>query len=125
MKYLSSEEILRIHHKVIEDFGGSHGVRDVTRLKALAAAPKQHVFGQEQYLDGYEKAAVYLRNTIADHPFVDGNKRTALVCTGIFLLRNDIALRCSQKELEKFIVSVATKKPSIKQIAKWLEAHSK
>lgn len=125
MRYLTSEEILRIHHKVIQDYGGSHGVRDVARLKALVTVPRQHVFGEEQYKTVYEKAAVYLRNIIADHPFVDGNKRTALVCMGILLQRNDHPLRCEQKELEKYIVTVATKKNNIQQISKWLEAHTK
>jgi death-on-curing protein len=49
VKYLSLEELLRIHHQLIEDFGGSHGVRDEGRLKSVVAAPSQEVFGREQY----------------------------------------------------------------------------
>lgn len=68
MRYLSIEEILRLHFQIIEDFGGSHGVCDEGRLKSVAGAPKQEAFGQEQYSTVYEKAAVYFRNIIGDHP---------------------------------------------------------
>jgi len=59
-KYLALEEILRLHYQVITDFGGSHGVRDERRLESVEAAPKQEVFGAEQYESVFEKAAVYL-----------------------------------------------------------------
>ena len=87
-KYLSVEEILRLHHQLIEDYGGSHGVRDEGRLLSVVKAPKLAVFNQEQYITLFDKAAVYLRNLIGDHPFTDGNKRTAITVCGIFLARN-------------------------------------
>lgn len=125
MKYLLESEILYFHYKVINDYGGSHGVRDQNRLKALVAAPKQEVFGEIQYKTVHYKAAVYLRNIISDHLFVDGNKRTPLLCTGIFLKRNGYVLACQQKGLEEYIVLVATQKPSIEEIATWLKEHTK
>ncbi len=124
MVYLTLEEILRLHFQVIEDFGGSHGVRDESRLKSVTEAPRQEVFGQEQYPTVYEKAAVYLRNLIGDHPFVDGNKRTAIIICGIFLARNGIKLNASPKELEDFTVRVATKHLDVPQIVAWLKNHS-
>src|SRR5579863_7211340 len=96
-QFLSLEEILRLHYQVIEDFGGSHGVRDEGRLKSVVQASKQVVFGQEQYPALYDKAAVYLRNIIGDHPFSDGNKRTAITVCGIFLARNKIGLKADPK----------------------------
>ena len=80
IQYISLEEILRIHFQVIEDYGGSHGVRDEGRLKSVVNAPKQEVFGEEQYSSLFDKAAVYLRNIIGDHPFSDGNKRIYYFC---------------------------------------------
>ena len=124
IKYVSLEEILRLHFQVIEDFGGSHGVRDEARLKSVVLAPKQIAFGKEQYPSVYDKAAVYLRNIVGDHPFSDGNKRTAVTVCGIFLLRNDIALRAGPKDLENFIVKVATHHLKINEIANWLEINS-
>lgn len=124
VKYLSVEEILRLHYQVIEDYGGSHGVRDEGRLKSVAEAPRQAVFGEEQYRTMYEKAAVYMRNIVGDHPFSDGNKRTGVTTTGVFLMRNNILLIASPSELEDFAVSVATDHLDVEAIAAWLEAHS-
>lgn len=125
MHYLTIEEILRLHFQVIEDFGGSHGVRDENRLKSVVEAPKQEVFGVEQYPSVYEKAAVYLRNIIGDHPFTDGNKRTAVTVCGIFLIRNNMKLAAKPKELEDFAVKIATNHLDVPEIASWLENHCK
>lgn len=124
INYLSLEEILRLHFQVIEDFGGSHGVRDEGRLLSVVAAPQQTVFGSEQYPTVLEKAAVYLRNIIGDHPFVDGNKRTAVTVAGIFLVRNHKKLTAKPNELEDFAVRVATEHLEIAEIAKWLKERS-
>lgn len=124
MKYFDLEELLLLHFKIIEDFGGSHGVRDEGRLEAAIAGPKQEVFGDELYPTIYEKAAVYLRGVIADHLFVDGNKRTAITLAGIFLSRQGRAMTAKPKELEDFAVRVAVDHLDIAVIAQWLEAHS-
>jgi death-on-curing protein len=124
IRYLSVEEILRLHFQIMEDFGGSHGVRDEGRLRSVVDAPKQEVFGEEQYPTIYEKAAVYLRNIIGDHPFSDGNKRTALTVCGIFLVRNGRSLSASPKDLESFTVKVATDHLTVTDIAGWLESHT-
>ena len=123
--YLDIEELLKLHFRVIEDFGGSHGVRDESRLESAIAAPKQEVFGQEQYVSIFEKAAVYVRNIIGDHPFVDGNKRAGITVGGIFLMRNDYVLTALPNELEDFAVRVATHHLDVETIAKWLEQHCK
>src|SRR5690606_21874800 len=102
MTYSSAEEILFLHFNVIQDFGGRHGVRDEGRVKSVVEAPKLEAFGVEQYKTIHEKAAVYMRNIIADHPFVDGNKRTGVTVAGIFLNRNGYSLTATPKELEDF-----------------------
>lgn len=125
LAYLSLEEILRLHFQLIEDYGGSHGVRDEGRLKSVVDAPKQEVFGHEQYSLLCEKAAVYLRNIIGDHPFSDGNKRTAITVCGIFLARNGKKLSAPPEDLEDFTVRVATEHLGIVGIARWLEDNTK
>lgn len=122
--YLSLKEVLRLHFQVIEDFGGSHGTRDEERLASLVLAPRQEVFGVEQYADIFQKAAVYIRNLIGDHPFVDGNKRMAVTVAGLFLQRNDYHLTATPTELEDFAVDVAVKKLKVAEIATWLKNHS-
>lgn len=123
-KYLGLKEILRLHFQVIENYGGSHGVRDEERLASLVLAPQQVVFSTEQYSDIFQKAAVYMRNLIGDHPFVDGNKRTAVTVVGIFLDRNGRKLTASPNELEDFAVRIATKKSDIPEITEWFKKHS-
>ena len=125
MRYFSLEEVLELHYRVIEDYGGSHGVRDESRLKSLLEAPQLVAFDQEQYPTDYEKAAVYMRNTIADHMFVDGNKRTGTTLAVIFLMRSGYELTATPRELEDFAVSVATDQLEVETIADWLRAHSR
>jgi death-on-curing protein len=123
--YLTEEEILLAHFKLIERYGGSHGVRDLERIKSVAAAPTQEVFGQEQYPDLFEKAAVYARNIIGDHPFSDGNKRTGITSAFLFLQKNNYTSSAKLGEIEDFAVYIATKKPEVTEIAAWLKAHAK
>lgn len=125
MQYITAEELLFFHFKVIDDFGGSHGVRDEGRLESVLVVPKQIVFDQELYRSVHEKSAVYLRNIIADHPFVDGNKRSAVTCAVIFLKRNGAGLSATTKELEDIAVQVAVEHLEIRVISAWLKAHSK
>ena len=122
--YLTLEEILRLHYQLVEDFGGSHGVRDEGRLKSVIDAPTQSVFGQEQYPTILDKAAVYLRNIVGDHPFSDGNKRTAITVCGIFLIRNGHELKVAPKILEDFTVKVATDHLDINSIVAWLKTQT-
>lgn len=124
MRYLTLEEILRLHYELIQDFGGSHGVRDEARIRSVVEAPHQSVFGQDQYADVYQKAAVYMRNIIGDHPFSDGNKRTGVTVAGVFLMRNGFVLTASPKELEDFAVQVAVDHLDVPAIAEWLREHS-
>ena len=125
VKYLTLEEILFLHFKVIEDFGGSHGVRDEGRLESVVNTPAQEVFGVALYDSVYEKAAVYLRNIIGDHPFTDGNKRAAVTVMGVFLGRNKVILHATNKELEDFAVQVAVEHLDVPAISAWLKAHTK
>lgn len=125
MNYFDFEELLWLHFKIVDDYGGSHGVRDEGRLESALAAPWQEAFGQALYDTVFEKAAVYLRAIIADHPFVDGNKRIAVTLAVLFLNRNGRVLSASPKKLEDFAVQVAVEHLDIPTIAAWLEAHSK
>ena len=124
IRYLELEELLRLHFQVIVDFGGSHGVRDEGRLKSVVEAPKQYVFAKQQYETVYEKAAVHLWNIVGDHPFIDGNNRTALLSCGIFLSRNGIEIIAAPKDLEDFTVTVATKHLDTSEISAWLKSHT-
>ncbi len=115
---------MRLHHELINDFGGLHGVRDEKRLQAVCASPTQNIFGEDQYKTLHEKTAVYARNIIGDHPFLDGNKRAGITTMAVFLLRNGVKLTAESKELEDFAVQIAVEHLCIDDIAIWLEQHS-
>ncbi|HTE57573.1 MAG TPA: type II toxin-antitoxin system death-on-curing family toxin [Verrucomicrobiae bacterium] len=121
--YLTEEQILLVHFQLVERYGGSHGVRDIERIKSVAHAVRQEAFGVEQYPSLYEKAAVYVRNIIADHPFADGNKRTGITSGVMFLRMNKKRFSAKRGELEDFAVKVATDHLSVNEIAAWLEGH--
>lgn len=124
-RYLTEQEILLAHFKLIERYGGSHGVRDLERIRSVIAAPQQTAFGMEQYPDIFEKAAVYIRNIIGDHPFADGNKRTGMTVGIMFLQLNGKVFSAKQGELEDFAVRVATDHLDVPTITAWLQAHTK
>ena len=124
MYYLTGEDILYLHFKLIEDFGGSHGIRDENRLKSVVEAPKQEVFGKELYPDIFDKAAVYARNIISDHLFVDGNKRSGITCASVFLLKNGYKLSAKNKELEDFAVKIAVDKLGLNLVSEWFKKNS-
>ncbi len=125
MNYLSAEEILLIHFMLIERYGGSHGTRDLERIKSAAVAPSQEVFGQKQYPTVFEKAAVYACNIIADHPFRDGNKRTGMATAAMFLKRNGYLFTAPKGKVEDFAVYIAVKKPEVSAVAEWFKRYSK
>ena len=124
MKFLTSEEILLIHHQLIERYGGLHGTRDLSRIESVSLAPSQYAFGEEQYKTIFDKAAVYARSIITDHPFNDGNKRTGITASAMFLAKNGHHLRAKKGEVEDFAVKIAINKLSIIDIAVWLKRHS-
>ena len=124
MRYLRMDEILRLQIEIVEEYGGAHGIRDEGRLASVESAPKQEIFGAEQYPAIHEKAAVYMRNIIGDHPFSDGNKRTGTTTAAIFLMMNGFELTATPIDLEDFAVSVATEHLDIPTITAWLTTHS-
>ena len=122
---LTLEQILQLHALVLVKDGGAGGVRDIGRLEAVVSAQHQVVFGEELYATVFAKAAALMRGTIGDHPFVDGNKRTAMLA-GLTLLEMSgysFVARCG--ELENFAVRVATDQLDIDAIADWLKRHSR
>ena len=78
MKYLTSHRVLFIHDQVIRRTGGSYGVRDLGLLESAVYRPQTTFDAQDLYLSIFDKAAALLQSLLKNHPFIDGNKRTAL-----------------------------------------------
>ena len=123
MVSLTIEQILQLHALVLVKDCGAGGVRDVGRLDAAICVPTQVVFGEELSPDLFSKAAAVIRSVIADRPFVDGNKRTAILAGLTVLELNNYHFDAISGELEDFAVRIATDHLSIAEIADWLRAH--
>lgn len=124
MKILTAQEILYLHHRIVEETGGSHGVRDLGLLEAALQRPFAG-FGDYQLFSTIpEKVAAFLDALIRNHPFVDANKRTGLSAAVLMLEQNGYTFSSTQQEFEDFAVRVATEHLEIEEIASWLEAHA-
>jgi death-on-curing protein len=124
VKTINIEQLLMLHGFVLAQTGGGNGVRDMGRLEAALATQTQAVFGGELYVTIYEKAAAIIRGIIADHPFIDGNKRIAMLAGLTLMKLNGYELRTNTQELEDFAVRVAVEHLSVDKIAKWLLENS-
>jgi len=125
MNYLTPEQVLFIHYRIIEETGGSHGIRDISLLQSAVARPESSFDGKDLYTDLVTKAASLMHSIIKNHPFVDGNKRTAITSASIFLLRNGFRVNASNRELERFTLNVASKDVELNEIAEWFKKHTK
>ena len=125
MVSLTLEQILQLHALVLVKDGGAEGVRDVGRLEAAVSTQHQVVFGEELYATVFAKAAALMRGIIGDHPFADGNKRTAMLAGLTLLEVNGYNFTAQRGELENLAVRVATDHLDIDAIADWLKRHSR
>jgi death-on-curing protein len=119
--FLSVEDLLEIASGVI----GEVKVRDVGLLAAAAARPLVTVFGEDAYPTFEGRAAALLHSLVRNHALVDGNKRLAWSATRIFCLLNGRDLTYSVDDAEELVISAATGKLDVAQIATWLVAHHK
>lgn len=124
MKYLNAQQVLFIQSRVIAETGGQAGVRDLSLLESAVARPQATFSGVELYPVLFEKAAALLDSLVNNHPFVDGNKRTGIVATGLFLRSNGYRVHTSQSAIEQFTLQVATTHPPIETLAAWLKANT-
>lgn len=120
-EYLSYETVLAIHDMSLERFGGLVGVRDEALLRAALAQPFQAFGGEELYPTAAQKAARYAYGIAKNHPFVDGNKRTATGTMGAFLHANGYRFKPRHDELYKTIYAVAEGTMSYEEFVSWIE----
>ncbi|HXV21340.1 MAG TPA: type II toxin-antitoxin system death-on-curing family toxin [Desulfuromonadales bacterium] len=125
MEYLTAQQVLFIHHRLVTATGGSHGVRDLGALPAAVARPQATFEGVDLYPDLFAKAATLFESLIRNHPFVDGNKRTAVSAAGLLLRRNGFALAASPEELYAFTMAMATGEASQAEARVWLATHAR
>lgn len=108
--HLSVETVRQIHAEALRRFGGSDGVRDENLLASAVLTPQSSFGGKSPYADLVEIAAAYLFYLCGNHPFVDGNKRTAMMAAIVFLRLNGIEPAPDSDDWERFVLNVASSK---------------
>lgn len=123
MKTLSKRQVLTLHSALIQEFGGSDGVRDEGLLESALAAPFQTFGGEPVYPSLQSKAAQLGFGLVCNHPFVDGNKRIGAHVMLVFLAVNGVDLHYKQQELIDIILSVASGKTDRHGLLQWILDH--
>jgi len=120
MQYLSGQEILYIHSRVVEELGGRHGIRDVLTLKKAAS----YIQNNDVFPDKFTKAGALFFALSKKKPFIELNIPTALAVTKTFLYLNKQGLEISKPAIEEFI-RLNLKTAKVEDIACWLQENSK
>lgn len=115
--FLTLAEVLKFHARQLEQFGGTDGVRDMALLQSAVAQPEAGFGGHWLHEDIFEMAAAYAFHICKNHPFLDGNKRTALDAALIFLELNGVSIMDPRKKLIEIMLSVAEGKMNKKELA--------
>lgn len=116
--FLTLAEVLKFHTRQLELLGGAEGVRDISLLESALAQPESGFGGHWYHADLFEMAAAYAFHICKNHPFFDGNKRTALDAALIFLEINGIDFRNPKEIFIGIMLSVAEGKMGKKELAK-------
>lgn len=123
--YPDVSDVLLIHAKMIEFFGGRDGVRDYFLLDSALERPKATFGGEDLYPSIFGKAAALIQSLILNHPFDDGNKRTAITTCALFLHLNGYEVNLPVKDSIEFTLNVDNHSLSLEPIAAWLEKQVK
>ena len=123
MKKLSKEQILMLHTQLIQQTGGSDGVRDYNLLDSALETPFQSFGGDELYPTIQAKAARLGYGLIKNHCMIDGNKRLGTHAMLVFLALNGIELMYTQKELYETILDVAAGNIEYEDLLQWVLDH--
>jgi death on curing protein len=120
VKYLRVDHVLRIHERVVERSGGAPGVLNPDAVDSAVAQPQMAFGGQDLYPTLAEKAAALAYSLNMNHPFQDGNKRTAHAAMEMFLLRNGHEIEASVEEQERVFLAVAAGEMDREAFAAWV-----
>lgn len=124
MIHLSKRFVVAYHARLIDLFGGSHGVRDEALLDSALAQPRATFDGTPLHADMWEAAAAYGFHLIRHHAFVDGNKCIAAVAMGAFLEVNGAPSRVDEVELYETMIALAEGRLGKPDLVTWLRARA-
>jgi death on curing protein len=124
IRYLTPEQVLFLHSRLIAETGGMHGVRDLGMLLSASGRPQATFEDKELYPDLFSKTACLMDSLVRNHLFMDGNKRTGITSAGIFLRINGYRLRVENDEMVRFTLACAQSQLSLAEITDWFTKFS-
>jgi death-on-curing protein len=125
LRFLTLDEVLTLHSAALDRFGGSAGVRDHGMLESALAMPEQGFGGEYAHAVPFGMATAYAFHLCKNHPFVDGNKRTALSACLVFLRMNGWDVLADENEAAERILGIAEGRLSKDDVAEWLISRAK
>ena len=124
-RFLTRDEVLEIHAAQIDRRGGTHGILDSGKLDSALGQPQSGFGGQFLHESIFEMAAAYLFHIARNHAFMDGNKRTALMCAYTFLDQNGYQIIADGDELEELTMRTARGEADKAEIARFFEENTR
>ena len=125
MRFLTLEEALQMHDRIIRYTGGARGMLDLGLLESALGQCRMAFGGRETYPSLAEKAAALCFSIVRNHPFVDGNKRTGHAAMEVFLVLNGYELQAGIDEAETTILRLASGDMERDQFTRWVPGHVK
>ncbi|MEX0803685.1 MAG: type II toxin-antitoxin system death-on-curing family toxin [Candidatus Binatia bacterium] len=119
--FLTLAEVIETHADQIHRYGGRTGLRDLALLESALAQPEASFAGEWLHGDYYAMAAAYSYHLCQNHPFIDGNKRTALAAALVFLELNGVTILDPRGRLENAMIRIASGQMSKAEFTKLLK----
>ncbi|MEA4908971.1 MAG: type II toxin-antitoxin system death-on-curing family toxin [Anaerolineaceae bacterium] len=120
-RYLTPGQVLFLHSRLIAETGGSQGLRDLDMLLSALGRPQATFAKKELYASLFSKAAALMDSLVRNYPFADGNKRTAITSTALFLKANGYRLVVANEAMVRFTLACAQAQLSLDEIAGWFQ----
>lgn len=125
MIWLTADDVVKLHSKVIQSTGGLDGLRDQAGLEAALAAPLQTFGGEDLFPGDVDKIARLGFGLASNHVFLDGNKRIGALATQLLLKWNGYNLALRPGELSDMFISIADGSAGESDLLAWIQAHLK
>ncbi len=123
MRYLTLSEILNLYRRIMEQSGGTMGIRNLGAIESALVQPLMTFGGQELYPTIAEKASAIGFSLIMNHPFTDGNKRLGHAAMEVFLVMNGFEINAGIDEQEQVILRLASGLTGREEFTAWLNNH--
>ena len=123
LRWVDRQALLALHEESLTQFGGARGIRDEGLLDSALARPQNKIL-YEPETSIQRLSAAYCFGIARNHPFIDGNKRSALMATGLFLGLNGFEMTSDPLETEEVVMAVVTGSLNEDRLGEWLEQHT-